>query len=268
MCWASSYLAMNLNYLNKLSFMKAVSFVAVVRIRTAVTATQTQKLHILPSNSGGSKICRAKKVAQGVLVFCFQKAPESRASPCHCLGKTDYNVTRKGVFSASVNCISRKVWKLALKTNNNCISHRRVGQRESIGYSLMFLSSKQTTLWLSALKQIHYTSKEAMRLCFPRVSGGYPWPSSPYEFPLKTEKAQSQSACGKQTQHQSHSKCKRKGKKTPGDWVLTLGWRGWGEGIWQEINETELSTGKVFAGIAAYIMLTVRSDDVISSWHD
>lgn len=164
---------LNKHYLNKLSFMKAVSFVAVVTIRTAVTATQTQKLHILPSNSGGSNICRAKNVAQGVLVFCFQKAPESRASPCHCLGKTDYNVTRKGVFSASVNCISRKVWKLALKTNNNCISHRRVGQRRSIGYSLMFLSSKQTTLWLSALKQIHYTSEEAMRLCFPRVSGGY-----------------------------------------------------------------------------------------------
>lgn len=164
---------MNLNYLNKLFFMKAATFVAVVRIRTAVTATQTQKLHILPSKSGGPKICRAKNVAQGVLVFCFQKAPESRASPCHCLGKTDYNVARKGVFSASVNCISRKVWKLALKTNNNCISHRRAGQQGSIGYSLTFLSSKQTTLWLSALKQIHYTSEEAMWLCFSHVSGGY-----------------------------------------------------------------------------------------------
>lgn len=41
-----------------------------------------------------------------------------------------------------------------------------------------------------------------------------------------------------------------------------MGGRG---GIWQEINETELRTGKVFAGLAAYIMLTVRSGDVISS---
>lgn len=68
--------------------------------------------------------------------------------------------------------------------------------------------------------------------------------------------------CGKQTQHQSHSKCKRKEKNA---WGLSVnsGMEEMG-GIWREINETELSTGKVFAGIAAYIMLTVRSDDVIS----
>lgn len=149
-------------------------------------------------------------------VFCFtvfKRLLKPEPSLRGCLGNTDYNVTRKGVFSAIVNCISRKVWKLALKTNNNCISHRRAGQGRSIEYSLMLLSSKQTTLWLSPLKQIHYTSKEAMRLCFPRVSGGYHGLVVFMSFLWKTEKAQSQSVCGKQTQHQSYSKCKRKHKK-------------------------------------------------------
>lgn len=103
-------LAMNLNYRNKLFFMKALAFVPVVRIRAAVATTHTREAANLAIKQWRSPKCAELKMQHSVFRFTvFKRLLKPEPSPRRCLGNTAYNVTRKGVFSAIANCISRKV---------------------------------------------------------------------------------------------------------------------------------------------------------------